>query len=74
MKQAHANRFANFKNSKTGEMAIMLAGIGMSYIFASLSINYGNLWYYLLTLVCLIVSLKFLSRLIKDIFHAFARK
>ncbi len=44
--------------------------IGLAYLFFSLSIDKGNLFYYLFTLIALVLFLKFAARLVKGIYHA----
>lgn len=46
-----------------------LVCLGLSYLFLSLSVDKGNLIYYLLTLIFLVYFLKFCARLIKELAH-----
>jgi len=54
---------------KTGLLVFCLAELLIAYGFASLAIDRGNLWYYLLTLIFLVGSLqnffKLIGKLIK---------
>lgn len=55
--------------TRLGLLVFALAELAVAYGFASLSIDRGNLWYYLLTLVFLVGSLKNLFALIGSFFH-----
>jgi hypothetical protein len=55
--------------TKTGLLVFGLVELAIAYGFASLSIDRGNLWYYLLTLVFLIGTLRNLFALIGSLFH-----
>ena len=46
-----------------------LVELGLAYGFASLSIDRGNLWWYLLTLTLLVGALRNLIKLIGALFH-----
>ena len=48
--------------------------LALSYLFLSLSIDKGNLFYYLLTLVFLVYFLKFGGRTLKGIYHGVISK
>lgn len=57
------------KNQAT-DLVLALVSFGFSYLFFSLSVDRGNLLYYLLTLVFLVYFLKFCARLLKRIYGA----
>jgi hypothetical protein len=50
--------------TKIGLLIFALVELGLMYGFASLSIDRGNLWYYLLTVIFLIGGVMNLSKLI----------
>ncbi len=52
----------------------MLLEAGISYGFASLAIDRGNLWWYLLALIFLVRALKDLFRLIGSYFNSGKQK
>jgi len=53
--------------TKSGLLVFFLVELLIAYGFASLAIDRGNLWYYLLTLVFLVDSLQNLFKLIGKI-------
>jgi hypothetical protein len=55
--------------TKTGLLVFALVELGIAYGFASLSIDRGSLWDYLLTLIFLIGALRNLLTLIGSLFH-----
>ena len=55
--------------TRTGLLVFAVVELGLAYGFASLSIDRGNLWYYLLTLISLIGSLQNLGKLMGRIIH-----
>jgi hypothetical protein len=55
--------------TKTGLLVLGAAELLIAYLIASLAINNGNLWYYLLTLVLLVGSLQNFFKLIGRLFH-----
>jgi len=55
--------------TRVGYLVFGLVELAVVYGFASLSIDRGNLWWYLLTLVFLVGGLKNLIRLIKSFIH-----
>ena len=61
------------RKTQTTNFGFALACLVLSYMFFSLSVDRGNLFYYLLTLIFLVYFLKFCVRLIKGlksaIFH-----
>ncbi len=50
-------------------LGLSVVCIGLAYLFFSLSIDKGNLFYYLFTLIALVYFLKFGARLIKGIYE-----
>lgn len=65
---------SKLKTTKSGKLIIVLACLGLIDLFFSLSIDKGNLFYYLLTLIFIVYFLKYLFSLIKDLAHvAFKR-
>jgi hypothetical protein len=58
-----------FHKTKTGLLVFCLIELLATYGFASLAIDRGNLWWYLLTLVFLVGSLKNFFKLIGKIFQ-----
>lgn len=60
--------------TKSGKLVISLACLGLAYLFVSLSINYGNLLYYLAALISMIYFLKYLFSLIKGMIHGFDKR
>lgn len=59
----------NRQMSKLKELILVIVFFGLSYLFFSLSIDKGNLWYYLLTLIFFVYFLKFGLKLLGNIFH-----
>jgi hypothetical protein len=55
--------------TKLGLLIFVILELAVTYGFASLAIDRGNLWWYLLTLVFLIGSLQNLGHLIGTIIH-----
>ena len=55
--------------TKLGLLVFGLVELAIAYGFVSLSIDRGNLWYYLLTLVFFVGSLQNLVKLIGTFFH-----
>ncbi len=55
--------------TRTGLLVSGLLELGLAYGFASLAIDRGNLWWYLLTLVFLVGALQNLFTLIGVLFH-----
>ena len=51
--------------TKLGYLIFALVELGIAYSFMSLSIDRGNFWYYLITLIFLFGSLRNLFNLIK---------
>jgi hypothetical protein len=55
--------------TKTGLFIMCLVELAIAYGFASLSIDRGNLWWYLLTIIFFIGALQNFLRLIGAFFH-----
>ncbi len=62
--------FDSWHKTKAGYAAFAVLELSLVYLFASLAIDRGNLWYYLLTLLFLIGALQNLFKLFKDFKHA----
>jgi hypothetical protein len=63
-----------YKSDKKVMFLSMLLEAGISYGFASLAIDRGNLWWYLLALIFLVRALKDLFRLIGSYFNSGKQK
>jgi hypothetical protein len=59
----------SWHKTKIGLLVFGLLELLIAYGFASLSIDRGNLWWYLLTLVFLVGSLQNLFKLIGNLFR-----
>jgi hypothetical protein len=59
----------NWHKTKLGLLVFALFELAIAYGFASLSIDRGNLWYYLFTLIFFVGFLKNVFRLIGSFFH-----
>lgn len=55
--------------TKTGLLVFGLVELALVYLFASLAIDRGNLWYYLLALICLAGTLQNFTRLIRKMIN-----
>ncbi len=64
-----ANKFIKWQHTKLGEIVSALACFGFAYWFFTLSVNLGNLLYYLFTLMFLVYFFKFSFRLIGELVH-----
>ncbi len=64
-----ANQFKKFHETKLGFLVFGIVELVIAYGFASLSIDRGNLWWYLLALIFLIGGVKNLIKLILKIIH-----
>lgn len=62
-------RIDTWHKTKPGLLLFGLIELGVAYGFASLAIDRGNLWYYLLTLIFLAGAVQNLVRLIGSLFH-----
>lgn len=58
------NRLDKWHKTRSGWLVFTLAELGLAYGFASLSIDRGNLWWYLLTLIFLVGALQNFFKLI----------
>lgn len=63
------DKLDKFHKTKSGYLVFALIELAIAYGFASLSIDRGNLWWYLLTLVFLIGFLQNIVHLIGSFFH-----
>lgn len=61
------NKIDAWHKTKPGHFVFGLAELAAAYGFASLAIDRGNLWWYLLTLVLLVGALQNLVKLIKGL-------
>ena len=59
-----------FHKTKLGLLVFGLVELAITYGFVSLSIDRGNLWWYLLALIFLIGTLQNLVKLIGKLIHA----
>jgi len=57
------NKLNQWHQSRLGLFVFGLAELALAYGFVSLSVDRGNLWYYLLTLIFLVGALKNLFKL-----------
>jgi hypothetical protein len=55
--------------ARLGFVAWSLVGLGIAYGFASLSIDRGNLWWYLLTIIFFVGAVQNLFKLIRTFIH-----
>lgn len=62
-------RLHSFHQTKPGLLIFALVELALAYGFASLSIDRGNFWYYLLTLIFLVGTLQNLFKLIGAFFR-----
>ncbi len=60
--------------SKPGLLVFGLIELGITYGFASLAIDRGNPWWYLLTLVFLVGALQNFIKLIGAFFHGTSKR
>jgi hypothetical protein len=63
------NKIDAWHRTKSGLLVFGLVELGLAYGFMSLSIDRGNFWWYLLTLIFLVGALQNLVRLIGGILH-----
>lgn len=61
--------YDRFHKTKAGWLAFGLAELAIAYGFASLSIDRGNLWWYLVTLVFLVGAVQNFVKLIGEFIH-----
>lgn len=62
-------RLADWHEGRAGRLVFGLVELAIAYGFASLSIDRGNLWYYLLTLIFLVGALQNFVKLIGGLIH-----
>ena len=62
-------RIGNWHRTKLGLLVFAVIELGLAYGFVSLSIDRGNPWYYLLTLIFLVGSLNNLFKLVGAFLH-----
>ena len=61
--------FDKWHKTRLGLTVFALVELAITYGFVSLSIDRGSLWYYLLTLIFLVGTLRNLGMLIGSFFH-----
>ena len=64
------SKLDKWHKTKLGRLAFALVELILTYIFVSMAIDKGSLWYYLLTLIFLVGTLQNLTRLIGSIINA----
>jgi len=64
----------HWHQTKTGLLVFGVVELGLAYIFASLAISQGNLWFYLLTIIFLVGTIQNIIRLIGKFLHAIKPK
>ncbi|HUD10331.1 MAG TPA: hypothetical protein VMR28_01515 [Candidatus Saccharimonadales bacterium] len=64
-----AHVISHWHKTKIGLVIFALIEMAIAYGFASLAIDRGNLWWYLLTLLFFIGSLQNIARLIGAVIH-----
>jgi hypothetical protein len=67
MKQLH-----NWHQTKVGLLTFLVIEVALIYIFGSLSISRGNLWYYLLTLLFVVGAIQNLVKFIMKVVKIYA--
>lgn len=63
------SKLNRWHKTKTGLLVFCLSELLIAYGFASLAIDRGDLWWYLLTLIFLVGSLQNFFKLIGKMFH-----
>jgi hypothetical protein len=63
------NQLDKWHKTRFGLLLAILAELAIAYGFASLAIDRGNLWWYLLTIIFFIAALKNFFRLIGTFIH-----
>ena len=58
------------RKTQATNFGLALASLALAYLFFSLSVDRGNLFYYLLTLIFLVFFLKFGVSIIKGLLNA----
>lgn len=64
-----ADKFDRWHKTKLGLLFFAIIELAITYGFASLAIDRGDLWWYLLTLIFLIGFLQNFFRLIRSLFR-----
>lgn len=64
----------SWKKTTSLQIIVVLASLVLSYLFVSLAINNGNLWFYGLFLVFLILALRLSLQLLMEMYHGVVRK
>jgi hypothetical protein len=59
----------NWHRTKTGLLVFGVVELVLVYLFGSLSISSGNLWWYLLTIIFLVGTIQNMVRLIGKLFN-----
>lgn len=67
--QDKLRKIDTWHRTRPGLLLSGLVELAAAYGFASLSIDHGNLWYYLLTLIFLFGAVQNFVRLIGSLFH-----
>lgn len=68
------NRLDKWHKTRLGLLVFGLVELAIAYSFASLSIDRGNIWWYLLTLVFLVGALQNLFRFIGTFLNGKTRR
>ena len=68
------NKLDKWHKTKLGLLIFALVELAITYVFVSLAIDKGSLWYYLLTLIFLVGTLQNLTRLIGSFIHVKTRR
>ncbi len=68
------NKLDKWHKTRVGLLSFGLVELAVAYGFASLAIDRGNIWWYLLTLAFLVGGLQNLIKLIGKSLHGTARK
>ncbi len=63
------NKLEQWHQTRTGLLVFGLVELAIAYGFASLAIDHGNLWWYLLTLIFLVGALQNLFKFIGSLFR-----
>ncbi|HVS58370.1 MAG TPA: hypothetical protein VHD60_01375 [Candidatus Saccharimonadales bacterium] len=58
-----------FHKTRFGYAVFGLVELGLAYVFASLAIDSGNLWLYLLLLIFLVGGLQNIVKLVNNVIH-----
>ena len=61
--------FGKWYKTKSGLLVLGLAELALAYGFVSLAIDRGSLWYYLVSLIFLVVALQTIFKLIGNLFN-----